>query len=435
MPRAANSYKPYWTTSDGGFIRLYQGHVINCLQQLPAGSVQMAVTSPPYWGLRSYLGDGHDAKHLELGSELVPDCLGWARGCNCAEHNWANGCFICRMVLVFRAVRRVLRDDGTLWLNMGDSYRGSKANGGVFSEGREYGHGSKTGGKERWADGHKHNIRTKAIIKPGNLIGMPWRLALALQADGWVLRQDIVWQKPSPMPESCTNRCTKAHEYLFLFAKQKGYYYDAEAIKEPSIRAGDVPGGDYNKSSKPDKVFGQRLMADGTPAGSHPVYDNRNKRSVWTIASEAYPGAHYATFPTKLIEPCVKAGTSERGCCAACGAPYARVVAKQQLKRYRPNDYVKRTGAIGTGNSCANTVDGVSVRTLGWEETCNCNADIAPCVVLDPFCGSGTTNAVAALLGRASMGIDLSEDYLRNNAIPRIESALIARPATAYLLP
>lgn len=479
MPKApppkVEGLQPFWKSAKGE-ATLYHGHVVDVLNRLPPKIVQTVVTSPPYWGLRDYgtaqwIGGDPTCDHvakskpptvgssstlgfpsdggsrrigeensyhkaytqqfkdvcgkcgakrvdLQIGSEPSPDC---------GTHGQAQcgGCFVCSMVAVFRGVQRVLRDDGTVWLNLGDTYGGGNCGGeGVFAKGRTDGN-SGSGGNER-TRAAREMMKTRGDastfrIPSGNLLMIPFRIALALQADGWVLRQDIVWSKPSPMPESVANRCTKSHEYVFLLTKRMGYYYDAEAIKEqgnlkPAIRdkhgegyQADYPNGD--RFSKGERVYGE--------TGS------RNKRSVWTIASESYSGAHYAVFPTKLVEPCILAGTSAHGCCATCGTPYERVTSKKQLKRERPNDYVKRTGADGTGNSCANTVAGVDVKTLGWEPGCKCvGAAVRPCIVLDPFVGSGTTCAVAVELGRHGIGIDLSAKYLQENAVPRIESSI-----------
>jgi len=277
-----------------------------------------------------------------------------------------------------------------------------------------------------------------------------------------VIRNTI---KPSPMPESIHNRCTKSHEYIFLLVKKLGYFYDAEAIKEKS--KGDwnshgafcTPGGKNESMSiaHPDLA---RTRGRGT---FHPdvVQSSSNKRSVWTVSSQGYEGAHFATFPKKLIEPCILAGTSEKGCCANCGAPWKRVVESRQLKRDRPNDYVKYAdtshekkqntpGKSPQGgwdafraldksnrkkgvNSCANSVAGVDTKTVGWEPTCDCGAGVIPCTVLDPFVGSGTTCCVSLDHGRRSIGIDLSEKYLHHNAVVRIEGELLIRPALASL--
>ncbi len=380
MPKIDTSLTPYWQTTDGSTVHLYQGNCLNVLKQLPDQSVHMVVTSPPYWGLRDYGTD----KSLEIGSEKKPDCLGWATGKRCGV------CHVCQIGAVFREVRRVLRDDGTLWLNYGDTYGGE--------------------------------------LKSGNLGGIPWRVALALQADGWILRQDIIWMKPSPMPESVRNRCTKAHEYIFLFVKKMGYFYDAEAIKDKSISNPHKPGWASDVSDRNDRQVSNESNAREWGSGVS------NKRSVWTVASQGYAGAHFATFPPKLIEPCIKAGTSEKGCCAKCGAPWVRVVEVNRVET-RPGNKTK----YGSVEEDIRGGDGMRKRrirndtTIGWKPTCKCNADVVPCVVLDPFIGSGTTCCVSISLGRNSIGIDLSKQYLDHNAIPRISGELLTKPATAHL--
>lgn len=459
---AALTPAPFWQTSDGQTARLWVGDAATVLRRLPAGSVHCVVTSPPYWGLRDYgtgtwTGGDAECDHVErkpedahkssmlgskrhlgitlpetnaafkaagrqfaarcrkCGARRIDQQLGSEPSPDCGTHGQAQcgRCFVCVMVAVFREVRRVLRDDGTLWLNLGDSYA--------------------SGGRSTWRSGASQNKgyqvqddkpRPDAGIPDGNLVGVPWRVALALQADGWILRQDVIWHKPAPMPESVRNRCTKAHEYVFLLAKRAGYFYDAEAIREKA---------EYHRpavNGRKETPKYKELQPSDTLSQ---VATHRNKRSVWSVSSQGYPGAHFATFPPKLIEPMIKAGTSERGCCAKCGAPWRRVTEETRLRRSRPNDYVKRTGAAGTGNSCANTVAGVEVRTVGWEPSGTCVADIVPCTVLDPFVGSGTAAAVAVGLGRRGWGIDLSEDYLRRFAVPRVGGVLLARPALAHL--
>ena len=423
---ATKTLVPYWQTSDHNTVRLYQGNSLDVLKQLPDQSVHMVVTSPPYWGLRDYgtsqwIGSNLDCPHQPTKAEVLHKCMrsnnltpggvhrsqfenersrivaSWkiCPKCGAKKTDAQIGSeatpqqFVQVMVTLFHEVYRVLHNNGTLWLNLGDTYSSG-----------------------------------------GNLVGIPWRVALALQADGWILRQDIIWHKPSPMPESVRNRCTKSHEYIFLFVKKMGYFYDAEAIKSPATESHlnrQKSGYHYNDEE------GRKSAGANTIIGNREIFTS-NKRSVWTVSSQGYSGSHFATYPPKLIEPCIKAGTSEKGCCARCGGPWVRVVEGKKLTRERPNDYVKRTGENGTGNSCANTVAGVDVKTVGWKPTCKCNADVVPCVVLDPFIGSGTTCCVSISLGRNSIGIDLSKQYLDHNAIPRISGELLARPSLAHLV-
>lgn len=345
--------------------QLLLGDCIEVMRQLEPGSVQTCVTSPPYWGLRDYNVEG------QIGLEATP-----------AE-------YIAKLVDVFREVRRLLRDDGTLWLNLGDSYANDGKHGGKSGNMHAYlDEGSKTrAGREKRSTG----------LPPKSLIGIPWRVAFALQDDGWILRQDIIWHKPNPMPESVEDRPTTAHEYIFLLSKKPLYFYDHEAIKEPAASADwrrpygsqgawDLDGrpaeqrhGGEARSSRnsfkrtgskreqaipfqsasfdvcpPLRVVDGLISAGKASKATHRPdrneseweTDNRNKRSVWTVTTRPYSDAHFATFPPKLIEPCVLAG-SKRG-------------------------------------------------------------DL----VLDPFIGSGTTAAVALKHHRRCIGIDLNPDYL-----------------------
>lgn len=251
------------------------------LRELPDRSVQSVITSPPYFGLRDYGVQG------QIGLEGSLDA------------------YIESLVDAFREVRRVLRDDGTVWLNLGDSY----ANAGTSAK-RQIPHGD---GRTTETDAYRHKrieVPTTKFartipqgIKPKDLIGVPWRVAFALQAEGWYLRSDIVWAKPNAMPESVKDRPTRSHEFIFLLTKNQRYYYDAEAVKEPSVSS-DA------KRSGANAFRGQRAMR---PRGVTPIDDTyastRNRRDVWTIATRAFKGAHFATFPPDLIEPCLLAGT------------------------------------------------------------------------------------------------------------------------------
>lgn len=266
---------------------IFQGDCMAGLRLMPDQSVNTCVTSPPYFGLRDY---GHAG---QIGLEETPDA------------------FVARLVEVFREVRRVLRDDGTLWLNLGDSYasspRGNKP-GDISTS-------SLTNPKRQDAVGRGRVDMSKASgLAHKQLIGIPWRVAFALQADGWYLRQDIIWHKPNPMPESVKDRCTKAHEYIFLLSKSDRYYFDADAIREPHARLWDPlkNGGSLCGTDGRDKaVIGGHGRAKRAPSAPNPL--GRNRRSVWTVTTKPYAGAHFATFPPDLIEPCVLAGAPPGG--------------------------------------------------------------------------------------------------------------------------
>ena len=316
-------------------IKILNGDCRDVLKTLPDCSVHCCVTSPPYYGLRDYGCAG------QIGLESTPDA------------------YVAELVAVFREVKRVLRDDGTLWLNLGDSYAGSWGNAG----GQNRGKGTQrpitvgsvvTDQSERngcFVPPAKYGF-SDIGVKPKDLIGIPWRVAFALQSDGWYLRQDIIWHKPNPMPESVKDRCTKSHEYIFLLTKSAKYYYDAEAVKEEA-----------NYDGRHDTVMkGSDKYADGFVPNQQPhtfhqrgherwQWENgiayRNRRSVWTITTKPYKEAHFATFPPDLIRPCIRAG------CPAGGT------------------------------------------------------------VLDPFGGSGTTGEVAASEGRKAILIELNPEYVK----------------------
>lgn len=380
-------------------INIIEGDVLDRLRELPDETFQCVVTSPPYWGLRDYGIDG------QLGLESTPEA------------------YLARMVDVFSEVRRVLRKDGTLWLNMGDSYAAN----GISGLGTTEGHGKFRGGAK--TDSRIRERTCPAGLKPKDLCGMPWRLALALQADGWWLRQDIIWAKPNPMPESCTDRCTKAHEYVFLLTKSARYFWDAEAVAEPvtpdmawRAERGYTRGGN-------GKVDASRCDAD-TLRGEQSKEikgGTRNRRDVWTIASEPYPEAHFATFPQELPKLCILAGTSARGACPKCGAPHERVVTEKPT--VKPVDYAGKNSMLTDPQSAARRLHGnvkarreagathenafPRVTTTGWRPTCECGeASTVPCRVLDPFGGSGTTGQVALELGRHATLIELNPDYV-----------------------
>lgn len=395
--------------TDNPMIRLLPGDCREVLATLPANSVHCVVTSPPYYGLRAYLPDGHADKHREIGSEATPDA------------------YLAEMVAVFREVRRVLRPDGTVWCNMGDSYASNAATA-AGKSGFESHRGSDTPTLNTEHQGR--NAYRGNGIKPKDLLLMPARLALALQADGWWLRSDIIWHKPNPMPESVTDRPTSAHEHVFLLAKAARYYYDADAVREPQDHPGIVQyhGGGKRRDGE---RFEDRRDHDNTVSVYNPA--GRNCRNVWTIATAPYSEAHFATFPPALAERCIRAGTSERGCCAACGAPWARVTAKQ----FRPLNTSIKAGHTGkhldVSMGWADERCGVNdVTTTGWAPSCACDAATVPCTVLDPFGGAGTTALVADRLQRDAILIELNPAYTEMAmARCRDDAPLFASPPPA----
>lgn len=257
-------------------ITIIVGNCMETLKTLPDQSVNCCVTSPPYFGLRDY---GHPD---QIGNESTPDD------------------FVGRLVDVFAEVHRVLRDDGTLWLNLGDSYAGSGAAGNQFGQ------------IERGLAKYKQKKRPEEL-KPKDLIGIPWRVAFALQSFGWYLRQDIIWAKPNPMPESVTDRCTKAHEYIFLLAKSEKYFYDQDAIRVQHARTWDQTNGG-NLSDTGHKKNGEICQKDSHPNG-YPLPNplGANRKTIWNVPTKPFSGAHFATFPEELIAPCILAGCPEGG--------------------------------------------------------------------------------------------------------------------------
>lgn len=356
------------------------------LRAMPAGSVHTVVTSPPYWGLRDYDVDG------QIGLEATPEA------------------FVAVMVEVFEEVRRALRDDGTLWLNLGDTYASSGGKGAGGNAARI--------GRVR----QQRNLRTKPPggLKAKDLIGIPWMVAFALRTAGWYLRQEIIWHKPNPVPECVDDRPTRAHEQVFLLAKSRGYFYDKHAIMEPTTGGSHTRGRGLNPKTAP---AASRIKAnDSWQAAVSGIVTERNRRSVWTVQSEAFGGAHFATFPTALVTPCILAGTSEIGCCPSCGAPWSRIVSDPDFAEAPKRGTTRRDGDVRlTRQGSMDTIAGQAwadwradnpSQTIGWERACSCaHACPVPCIVLDPFNGAGTTGLVATRRGRAYVGIELNPEY------------------------
>jgi site-specific DNA-methyltransferase (adenine-specific) len=373
-------------------------------RQIPLadGSVNCIVTSPPYYGLRNYQVDE------QIGLEQTPQE------------------YIDNLVQVFRECWRILRDDGTVWLNLGDSYNGSGGAGGDYIEG-----GLKEG-QPKYPGRHINNL------KPKDLIGIPWMVAFALRDDGWYLRQDIIWakacsgniRKGSAMPESVTDRFQKSHEYIFLLSKSPRYYFDNEAVKEKCVTPDDMQVAKRNKSEhKGQRDPGGRRQTTAGFDKINKVYEFGNRRSVWFVNPKPYKGAHFATYPPELIEPCILAGCPQQ-VCSKCGAPYKRVatiVGEQITESMRiagcdnnghysgntTKDY-KSAKAQNASDTKRRILESMSkVKEYNWQPTCNCGAEPISGIVFDPFVGSGTTVAVANRLGRRGIGVDLSYNYLQ----------------------
>lgn len=423
------------------------GDVMEQLATLPDESVHCVVTSPPYWGLRDYA----QCQCIDEDRVPDPDCE-TCKGTGKEDHyDYQIGLeetpqeFISKMVKVFAEVRRVLRSDGVCWVNLGDSYAGGGRGSGSAKQ--QSNRGTEILPKSKVLDG----------LKSKDLMGMPWRVALALQADGWWMRKDVIeevefycpcgcgyimeeriwrwsqdrdliWKKENPMPESTKDRPTTAHEYIFLLTKSAQYFYDAEAIKtdgrpSPKMPDGrDTGSGGHGSVHRKGREQGAKvkpvdlgLKQDQLGKANYTGFNGRyvprskaNRRSVWTIPTQPFAGAHFATFPEELVRLCVLAGTSEKGCCDKCGAPYERV--------YEKTGHVNKREAAHVPGNASSKQDSTgwaptSEATDDWQPTCECGAGIEPCVVMDPFLGSGTVGLVAKLLKRNWIGIELNPKY------------------------
>lgn len=428
--------------------RIIEGHCLESLRRLPAQSVHCMVTSPPYYGLRNYGTtpqiwggkrkchhrwtdssqtrkanmDGIGSRSLNPAAKKRRAQLRAAEGsagttrldssqtcrkCGAWRGSFGNEptvqLFVKNLVRIFRALRRALRDDGTVWLNLGDSYAG-----GPLSP-----PGTELQAHNQGANAAVGIDKSQSGIEEKNLMGVPWRVALALQKDGWFLRNDIIWAKVNPMPESVRDRCTRSHEHLFLLTKKPRYFYDMAAIAEVAT------------------------LDEGGAV--------RNKRDVWYLGvSKVAKQSHFATFPEALVEPCIKAGTSERGCCPKCGAPWVRRVLRHSAKAYSAHH--RREVSPGQMDCSEKNKLGHSFAhiTTGWQPSCPCfgrfkkqrggrvlvdgvnvarskkvyvprgrQPEPVPCTVLDIFSGSATTGVVALKLRRRYLGLELNPEYVR----------------------
>ena len=382
----------------GVTIRILQGDCRTVLKSLPDQSVHCIVTSPPYFGLRSY---GVGIENGEIGCESTPDA------------------YVAELVAVFRECRRVLRDDGTCWLNLGDSYAATTGSSGASLKSTLA--TKPTAAKTAAQRDIGSWKRGMGECKPKDLIGIPWLVAFALRADGWYLRSDIIWAKPNPMPESVTDRCTKSHEYLFMLTKKPRYYFDQEAVRETQseltvrMYGHRQDGMQQRDLTKYSEGAGRR---DNASLARNVTEDGkRNIRSVWTIATQPFSGSHFAVMPPDLIEPCIKAGTSEKGCCPECGAPWVRMTGREnQPEAYPDRKYDRSDPKFATkrnlGARYQAQLDANPMKTLGWSPSCSCPQHTPrPCTVLDPFFGAGTTGLVADRLQRNCIGIELNSEY------------------------
>lgn len=366
--------QPHGFFQERGTVTIVPGNSTVRLTQLPENTFQCAVTSPPYYALRSYLPDGHPDKIYEIGNESTPQE------------------YINKLVTIFRELRRVLRPDGVFYLNIADTY----ANALVAS--------------------NTTRANPSSSLKHKDLIGIPWMLAFALRDDGWYLRSEIVWHKKAIMPESTDDRPTNCHEKVFMLTKSSDYFWDQTAVLELGTpgSAGQLVYGSEERKATPGV---NALMGKDNPY----QYDGmRNIRNVWTINPANNRGdSHYATMPEALVEPCIKSGTSEYGCCSTCGAPWERVVNIDPTNK----EYRWRTPNLNNQKSYnspnpGNRLNGQTFRharrgSNNFNPTCTCEVNApVPCQVIDPFGGTGTTGIVASKLARHSTMIELSAEYI-----------------------
>lgn len=446
---------------DDGLATIRHGDVRDELREMPEASVHTCITSPPYWGLREYdvpasvwggnprcrhewgpAGMVRGGAHRHGASSALPGRRANALHEQIRHASTGSFCRWCgawqgqlgleptpqlyveHLVEVFRAVRRVLRKDGTVWLNMGDTY----TDGGRGSDS-----GSTLGGtRHNQRESRKVSIRAAYKALPmKNLVGVPWRTALALQDDGWVLRIDNIWEKDNVVPESASDRPSRNHEYIFMFSRQRRYFYDQYAVREPSTTA-DEGGWDDGRNGHRG---GESHAGSGTSTRKFGDPAWRNLRSVWKIRTTPFHETHYSTFPAELVVKPILASTSERGACPACGAPHRRMLDVSYVKSrgHAKGSVVGRREPTGVNGRDGHRLPRVAkqVRHLGWAPTCRCpdaNQPV-PCVVLDPLGGAMTTVMVAKNLGRHGIGIDAGERYCAMGASRVPQHVLPLQPA------
>jgi len=440
-------------------------HDCRSMYELEDESVQMVCTSPPYWGLRKYSGEqdliwGGDKKCEHQWESVRPPRMATPGDKPSAKSLIAihrtnnenrpgtisNTCSLCgawrgaygleptpelyvqHTIEILREIRRVLRKDGVVFWNIGDSYAGS---GGAHKENHAnpgLSNSFKRNGVPHYANEGMTNHYTPSNfgLKPKDLCLIPFRVAISAQEDNWWVRSVIIWNKPNPMPESVRDRPTESHEYILMLTKSTRYYWDQEAVREKYTEPLNRWGGPEFRGSSHKYIelgghdgeqhYGATSMfRKGRPV--RPIEGGRNLRSVWTFPTRGFPEAHFATFPEKLPEICIKAATPEVGCCSKCGKPWVRIVETHYNKNRpsagddrRSKNADRLSQARGHGGWRGNNLLRVD-NTLGWQPTCKCNADKVPSIVLDPFAGAGTTLKVALQLGRNAVGYELSSEY------------------------
>ena len=416
---------------------ILQGDALQTLRAMPPESVHLCVTSPPYYALRDYgtgRWEGGDpacshAKVLDPAAAVATSTLdGGKKSTGHLQEGFGKTCrrcgarrvdqqigleptlaeYLARLVEVFGEVRRVLRRDGLLFVNIGDSYVSSGSDGNQRKRPELTG-----GGLSTWSTRDVKRGSSLGVGLPAKcLLGVPWRLAFALIDDGWILRSEIIYSKANPLPESVRDRPTKSHEQLFMFSRSQRYYWDGDAVREDAVYGRREWRNGCNYGYAGDATDAPKRKCAVTTGKGDPSA-GRNLRSVWTIPCEPSPFAHFASYPKKLVEPCVLAGTSERGVCGECGAPWRRIVEVSggtigEAWHDHSDDMGRgqRSGASGAGMKTYRR------ESKGWQPTCACAADPVPATVLDCFAGTATTGVVALKHGRRFVGIELSPDYV-----------------------